>query len=108
MLRDGLLLSYSAVIGFVASGIAASFFKMVTTQPARFALLGQSWYGLATTFVFCAVTGPAIIMDQAIRQRPTEPNGIGLLLGSVLIAALWSVCSGVLVLHLIVSLGGHG
>lgn len=106
MLRDGLLLFYCAAIGFVAAGIAASFFKMVTSQPPRFAVLGQSWLGLATTFVFCALTGPAIIMDQAIHRRLTDRNGVGWLFASLFVAALWSACSGVLVLQLAVSLGG--
>lgn len=106
MLRDGLLLFYCAAIGFVAAGIAASFFKMVTLEPARFALLGQSWLGLAMTFVFCALTGPAIIIDHAVRRRPMSGNGVGLVLASVLVAALWSACSGILVLQLIMLLGG--
>jgi hypothetical protein len=105
VLHDGLLLFYCAAIGFVAAGIAASFFRMVTSQPARFALLGQSWFGLATTFVFCALTGPAIIMDQAIRSRSASPSGLRLLLVGTLVAALWSICTGILVLQLVVAFG---
>lgn len=103
MLRDGLLLVYCAAIGFVAAGIAASFFKMVTSEAPRFALLGDSWFGLATTFIFCALTGPAIIMDLAIRRRRSERDPIGWMFASAGIALLWSACSGVLVLQLLVS-----
>ena len=92
-------------MGFVAAGIAASFFKMVTSEPARFALLGPSWLGLVTTFIFCALTGPAIIMGYAIRRRPTDREALKLFAGGVLVAALWSVCSGILVLQVVISLG---
>ena len=104
MLREGLLLFYCAAIGFVAAGIAASFYRMVTSEPARFALLGQSWLGLATTFFFCALTGPAIIMDHAVRRRLRDGEGIGRLFASLLVAGLWSVCSGVLMVQLVVTL----
>ena len=106
MVRDGLLLFYCAAIGFVAAGIAASFFKMVTSERARFALLGEGWLGITATFVFCALTGPAIIVDHAIRTRLAERNAVGRLLASLFVAALWSGCSGVLVLQLVLSLGG--
>ncbi len=105
VLRDGMLLLYCTVIGFVAAGIGASFFKMVTSQPARFGLLGPSWFGVATTFVFCALAGPAIIMDHAI-ERGVRTDGLRWLALGVLIAAMWSACSGVLVLQLIVTLTG--
>ncbi len=104
-MRDGLLLLYCAAVGFVAAGIAASFFKMVTSEPARFALLGQSWIGLATTFIFCALSGPAIIMDRAIHRRLTDKEGLQLLGASLLVAGLWSVCSGILVLQVVLTLG---
>ena len=107
VLRDGLLLAYSGAIGFVCAGISASFFKMVTSQPARFALLGDGWLGLATTFVFFGLTGPAIIMEQACQRRLSDRTTIGLFAGSVVIAGLWSACSGILVLGLMVTLGAY-
>ena len=106
MLRDGLLLFYSAAVGFVAAGIAASFFKMVTAAPARFALLGEGWLGAAATLVFCGLTGPAIIVDRAIRDRLAGRNGMGRLFASLFMAAAWSACSGILVLQIALSLGG--
>ncbi|MEX0852899.1 MAG: hypothetical protein WD036_06405 [Bauldia sp.] len=107
MLRDGLLLAYCCAVGFVCAGISASCFKMVTSEPARFRLLGEGWLGLTTTFFFCGLTGPAIIMDYALHRQPSERNFVSLLVGGVCIAGLWSACSGVLVLHLVVTLGGR-
>ena len=104
MLRDGLLIVYCAAIGFVASGIAASFYKMMTSEPARFALLGEGWLATASTFLFFAVTGPAIIMNTALKRRLSEANAFGWLFGSLAVAALWSVCSGIIVLQLVLVL----
>ena len=43
MLREFLILAYAGAVGFVAAGIAASFYKMVTSQPAKFGPLGGSY-----------------------------------------------------------------
>lgn len=105
-MQDGLLLLYCAAVGFVASGIAASFYKMVTTQPARFALLADGWLGAAATLVFCALTGPVIIVDSAWRTWVSKRIASGWLVVGVCIAGLWSACSGVLVLELVFTIGG--
>ena len=41
VLGDLLILGYAATVGFVAGGIVASFYQMVTSEPARFGLLGS-------------------------------------------------------------------
>ncbi len=104
MLRDGLLIIYCGAMGFVAAGIAASFYKMVTLEAARFALLGKGWLATFSTFLFFAVSGPAIIMNSALKRRLSEPSSAGWLAASVVVAGLWSVCSGIIVLGLMVSL----
>ena len=101
MFRDSLLLLYCAVIGFVASGIAASFFKMATSKPARFALLGEGSFAAATTLIFCAVSGPAIIVDAAIKRALPSSNTPAWIAGSLLVAVMWSVCSGVILVELV-------
>ena len=105
-MRDGLLLLYCAAIGFVASGITASFYKMVTSQPARFAMLGEGWLGAAATMAFCAMTGPAIVAELAVRAWLAKPTAPGWLAAGVLIAGLWSTCSGVIMLQLVFTVGG--
>ena len=50
-------------------------------RPAR-----QGMLATLTTFVFCALTGPAIIMDRALKARLREKEPVGWLLGSV----VWS------------------
>ena len=104
MLRDGFLVFYCAAVGFVSAGIAASFFKMVTREPARFALLGSGWLAATATFLFCAVSGPAIVVDLVIKRRPFSREGLTMVLAGFVVAALWSVCSGMLVLDLALQL----
>jgi hypothetical protein len=104
VLRDGFLLVYCAAVGFVAAGVAASFYKMMTTEPPRFALLGKGIGALAVTFVFCAVTGPAIVMDIVLRLRIGDRGAVGSALFGLGVVALWSICSGVLVLDLVITL----
>jgi hypothetical protein len=106
-MRDGLLIIYCGATGFVAAGVAASFYKMVTSETARFALLGQGWLAAVSTFLFFAVTGPAIIMESALKRRNSEGNAAGWLAASLVVAGLWSVCSGIIVLGLVLWLR-HG
>ena len=101
VLRDGLLVFYCAAVGFVASGVAASLYKMITLEQARFKLLGDGWFGTFVTFFFCAVTGPAIVMDLVIRNRLADKNAVGALVAGLFIAALWSVCSGMVVVGVV-------
>ena len=104
MLREGFLVFYCAAVGFVASGVAASFYKMVTREPPGFALLGKGWFAAVVTFVFCAVTGPAIVMDIVLRGRLADRSAIGTALAGLFVAALWSICSGILVLDVVIHL----
>ncbi len=104
LMRDAVILGYAATVGFVAAGIIASFYKWMTTEPARFGLLGQGTLGLVTSFAFVALTGPIIIVEQAFRTRRSEKGPFAWLFAGFFIAALWSCCSGILVLSLIMSL----
>jgi hypothetical protein len=104
VLRDGFLVLYCAAVGFVASGVAASFYKMMTREAPGFALLGKGWFAAAVTFLFCGVTGPAIVMDIVLRGRIADRAAVGTMLAGLFVAMLWSICSGVLVLGLVIQL----
>lgn len=102
--RDGFLIVYCAAVGFVASGVAASFYKMMTAEAPRFTLLGKGIGALIVTFVLCAVTGPAIVLDIVMKSRIADRGAVGTVLAGVFVALLWSVCSGILVLDLVITL----
>jgi hypothetical protein len=106
MLRESLIILYCAAVGLVAAGIAASLYRMVTHEPPRFKMLGQSWAAAFTTFLFCALTGPAIILGLLPKLR-LERNALGTIAVGVAVAAIWSVCSGILVLEIVLTVRGR-
>lgn len=101
MLRDGLLLFYCATVGFVAAGFAASLYKLITQEAPRFRLLGQGWLATFVTYFFCAITGPAIVLDLVIHNRVNDRTAIGTMFAGLFVAALWSLCSGMVVLEVV-------
>jgi len=105
-MREALLLLYCTVVGYVASGITASFFRLITAQPARFGLLGPGYLGVASTYAFFAVSGPAIIVEMAVTRSLPRENTLAWLAGCVLVALLWSACSGLVLVELIYSIRG--
>ena len=104
VVRDSLLIFYCAAVGFVASGVAASFYKMMTHEPARFALLGEGWVAAVVTFLFCALTGPAIVTELVFKNKLNDKNALPMIAAGLFVAVLWSVCSGVLVLQIVLSI----
>lgn len=104
VLAELLLLAYAAAVGFVAAGIAASLYKMITLEQARFRLLGHSFLAWITAFAFCALTGPVIVVNQAIQSHKKDRSAIGWLFAGIFVAALWSCCLGVVVLEFALSL----
>jgi cytochrome c biogenesis protein CcdA len=102
LLRDLIILGYAGAVGFVAAGIAASFYQWVTSEPARFMLLGHGVPALVTSFAFCAMTGPIIVLDHAVRLRQAEKGPISWLFAGMLVTGLWSVCSGIVLLSILV------
>jgi hypothetical protein len=100
-MTDVLLLLYCAAVGFSAAGITASFYELVTSQPARFAPIGHTIFGLATTFVFCALAGPLMLVNLATRDHRTERGRLRWVLAGVGLSAMWSCCSGALILGFI-------
>ena len=103
ILRELIILGYAGTVGFVAAGIVASFYQWVTSEPARFMLLGTGMPALVTSFAFCAMTGPIIVLDHAVRLRQAEKGPLSWLFAGLLVAALWSCCSGVVLLSVVMS-----
>ena len=82
-------------------------YKMITSQPARFALLGPGVLGALSSFFFFALTGPMILMEMALEQRKAAGQSAGgWLLAGFAVSALWSLCTGIIVLGLVVALRG--
>jgi hypothetical protein len=102
-LSDLLLLLYAGAVGFVAAGLGASFYKLVTDETARFALGSQSAFGIATGMLFCALTGPAIMARLALAGGGDARLPLGWRIAGIGIAMLWSCCLGLVVLQVVLA-----
>jgi hypothetical protein len=102
-MRDLLLLLYCGAVGFVASGIAASFYTLVTSEPARLNLFGGTAFGLATRFLFFALSGPLLVSAYILSNRRAVRWPFAVVFAGIGIAALWSCCLGVVVLQVILA-----
>lgn len=99
MLFELVIALYIGCAGFVAAGLMGSLYQLVTDKPARFNFEGGSIISAAIGVVLCVFAGPFIIMRNAIRGRRLEGRPIGWLVASSTIAGMWSLCSGIVVMH---------
>lgn len=93
--------SYVTAVGFVAAGLLASFVQLVSGQPMRFGIEPNSLLGSLGGVLLRVLAGPAILMRNAwrgmrLQARPKVWFGV-----SALIAAVWSLFSGAVLLDLI-------
>lgn len=99
-----LLTCYIMLTGFVCSGVIGSFWQLWRVEPIGFSIEYKSWVGGFAGVLFCAFAGPFIIMRNTIRGRRIEHRPIGWVVGASAIASLWSFCTGLLLLHAVLSL----
>lgn len=99
MLGEIAIAGYIIAAGFVAAGVIASFYQLVTAQPARFDFSGGGVASGLATIVICMFAGPVILMRNALRGRRIERRPLGWLLATLAIASGWSLCSGVVVME---------
>ncbi len=99
--------AYATAWGFVAAGIVSSVYQLVTDKPVKFSVELQTlWRGFLDV-VLCALTGPFIIMRNAIRGRVQDHRPVGWLVASTAIATGWSLCSGIVVVNIALTMR-HG
>lgn len=103
---DLLIVGYIACAGFVAAGLLGSLYQLVTNQPPKFDFAGETSVGFLTGVVMCIFAGPFIIMRNAIRGRRLENRPLGWFVASSTIAGMWSMCSGLMVMHVALVVAG--
>jgi hypothetical protein len=87
-------------LGFAFAGLLVSGFELVTRHRASFSLLHS---GGAFAFVCVPVlvfSAPFIILRNTVRGRRLERRPVGFVFAATIIACLWSLMSGRLVLDL--------
>ncbi len=107
LVRELMILVYATAVGFAASGMISTLMQSVTKRPVAFAIPnGGGGLVYFLTAISFALTGPYIVARATFRtyfaEREWTMIGAGLF-----IAALWSTCSGILVLGLALSVGGR-
>jgi hypothetical protein len=95
---------YVMAVGFVTAGVLASFVQLVSGEPLRFGLEPKSILASIGGVFLRLLVGPAILMRHAwrgmkIQSRPRIWFGI-----SAAIAAVWSLCSGAVLLDLLLKI----
>lgn len=102
-----MILLYAAAVGFVAAGIASSFYQLVTARPVAFVLPSGRLLACIAAGLSFALIGPYIVARTAIRLVTVDRRPATWLLGGFAIVLMWSACSGIIVLDLALSLR-HG
>ena len=95
---------YVTAVGFVAAGVLSSFVQLVSGEPMRFGIEPNSILASIGSVFLRVLAGPAILMRNAwrglkLQARPKIWFGV-----SAVIAAVWSLFSGALLLDLLLSL----
>jgi hypothetical protein len=104
LLADLLIICFATASGFVAAGVLSSFYQLVTETPARFDITADRIWAGTLQVILLMFAGPAIVMRNAIRGRMIERRPLGWLAASAVIAAAWSLCSGIVVLEFALAL----
>lgn len=104
MIVELLKVAYAISIGFVAAGILASTYQLMTLKPPSFVVSLETWGSVAMSVFLCAFAGPFIVMRNAIRGRQVEGRPVKWFAISAVITAVWSFCSGLVMIDLALSL----
>lgn len=95
---------YVMSVGFVMSGVLASFVQLVSGEPMRFGGVPKSMLSSVGAVLLRVLAGPAILMRNAWRGMVIEARPKGWFGISLAVAALWSLFSGALLIDLILTL----
>lgn len=93
-------------IGFAVAGAISTGYQLVTQRPVSFSLLEQgahaSTFAAVPMLVFAA---PFIIMRNTIRGRRIERRRFEFVMIATVIAGIWSIMSGTVVVMAVEKLG---
>ena len=92
---------YVTAVGFVAAGLLSSFVQLVSGQPMRFGMEPSSLLASIGAVLLRVMAGPAILMRNAWRGLRLEARPKIWFGFSTVIAALWSLFSGAVLLDVI-------
>ncbi len=94
------------VLGFAVAGMLASAFELITERRASFSLLNSGGILAVASVPMLVFSAPFIILRNTVRGRRFEDRPVGFVMLATVIAGLWSLCSGRVVLDGIALLTG--
>jgi hypothetical protein len=94
---------FCAAIGFAMAGAVASFYQLVTAEPADFLVARRGVTGNLTAILLTMFGGPFIVTRKIVGgvragQLALLPAAVGLF-----VVGLWSVCAGIFFLGLLIT-----
>ncbi len=95
----------SIVFGFACAGLIVSAFEALTQRRASFNLLEQGGIAAAASVPLVVFSAPFIILRNTIRGRRFERRPIGFVWAATVIACLWSMLCGRVLLNLVWGVG---
>lgn len=95
----------SLLIGFAFAGLLASAFELFTQQRADFRLLQAGGLAAVASVPVVVFSAPFLILRNTVRGRRIEGRPFVFVMLASMIASLWSIASGRVVLDLLHILG---
>ena len=87
------------LIGFAVAGLISTGYQFVTERPASFRLLEQGPHPATFAAIpFLVFAAPFIIMRNTVRGRRIERRRFEFVMMATVIAGLWSLMSGTVVM----------
>ncbi len=96
----------SLLIGLAFAGMLANGFELFTDRRASFKLLESGGLGAVACLPIVIFSAPFIILRNIVRGRRFERRPIGFVMAATIVACLWSLMSGRVVLDLTHLLSG--
>jgi hypothetical protein len=94
------------LIGFAFAGLLASAFQLIAHRPPSFRMLTGGQTTALAAVPLLVLTAPVIILRNTLRGRRFERRPVIFVALATIIACLWSLASGGLLLRIAASLLG--
>lgn len=89
------------VLGFAFAGLLASTFELFTERKASFSLLQSGGLVAVASVPLVVFTAPFLILRNTVRGRKIEGRPIQFVILAAMIAATWSLISGLVMLDVV-------
>ena len=93
-------------LGFAVAGMLSSGYQLLTLQPASFRVLHEGERNKALAAIpFLLFAAPFIIIRNTVRGARVQSAGFGFAMMASLVAGLWSLMSGTVVVMVLQAVG---